>query len=64
MTETDKEKIANVLKKLEQLEHWEDTGMRDSTLPYWVFGSLGSLPKTKELVYEACLNKIKQILQE
>ena len=60
----DKEKIAEVLRKLEQLEHWEDTGMIDSTLPNWIFGSLGALPKTQERVYKAHLNRIRHILED
>ena len=60
----DKEKIEEVLRKLEQLEHWEDTGMIDSTLPNWIFGSLGALPKTKERVYRAHLNRIRHILED
>ena len=64
MTLTDKEKIKNILYNLEQLEHWEDNGMRDSTLPNWIFGSLGALPKTQERVYKAHLNRIRHILED
>ena len=64
MTLTDKQKIKNILRHLEQLEDWEDSGRRDSNLPNWIFGSLGALPKTQERVYKAHLNRIRHILED